>query len=85
MSADPARPAGSAADSSAAASAVTALYQQNAVGLIRLAMVMLGDRAAAEDVVNSIEDGARAAMQAVAGSIGDAPALHLDPARLALP
>ncbi len=40
-----------AADSSAAASAVTALYQQNAVGLIRLAMVMLGDRAAAEDVV----------------------------------
>ena len=62
LSADPARPAGSrsghvgqesgtAADTSAAASAVTALYQQNAVGLIRLAMVMLGDRAAAEDVV----------------------------------
>jgi RNA polymerase sigma factor (sigma-70 family) len=62
MSADPARPAGrgggraghegaTAADSSAAASAVTALYQQHAVGLIRLAMVMLGDRAAAEDVV----------------------------------
>jgi RNA polymerase sigma-70 factor (sigma-E family) len=51
MSADPARPAGSAADCSAAASAVTALYQQHAVGLIRLAMVMIGDRAAAEDVV----------------------------------
>jgi RNA polymerase sigma factor (sigma-70 family) len=62
MSADPARSAGtsrgyagqvgaSAADSAAAASAVTALYQQQAVGLIRLAMIMLGDRAAAEDVV----------------------------------
>jgi hypothetical protein len=35
--------------------------------------------------VNSIEDGARAAMQAVAGSIADAPPLRLDPARLALP
>jgi RNA polymerase sigma-70 factor (sigma-E family) len=31
--------------------AVTALYQVHAVGLIRLAVVMLGDRAAAEDVV----------------------------------
>ena len=62
MSADSARPAGSrsgragqadgaAAGSSATASAVTALYQQHAVGLIRLAMIMLGDRAAAEDVV----------------------------------
>jgi RNA polymerase sigma-70 factor (sigma-E family) len=62
MSADPARPAGrrsgrpgqadgAAAGSSATASAVTALYQQHAVGLIRLAMIMLGDRAAAEDVV----------------------------------
>jgi RNA polymerase sigma-70 factor (sigma-E family) len=30
---------------------VTALYQEHAVGLIRLAVVMLGDRAAAEDVV----------------------------------
>jgi DNA-directed RNA polymerase specialized sigma24 family protein len=30
---------------------VTALYQAHAVGLIRLAIVMLGDRAAAEDVV----------------------------------
>jgi DNA-directed RNA polymerase specialized sigma24 family protein len=27
------------------------LYQQHAVGLIRLAVIMLGDRAAAEDVV----------------------------------
>jgi len=31
--------------------AVTLLYQQHALGLIRLAHVMLGDRAAAEDVV----------------------------------
>lgn len=31
--------------------AVTALYQAHAVGLIRLAVVMLGDRGAAEDVV----------------------------------
>ena len=31
--------------------AVTALYQEHAVGFIRLAVVMLGDRAAAEDVV----------------------------------
>jgi RNA polymerase sigma-70 factor (sigma-E family) len=30
---------------------VTALYQAHAVGLIRLAIVMLGDRAAAEDAV----------------------------------
>ena len=34
-----------------AAQAVTALYEAHAVGLIRLAIVMLGDRAAAEDVV----------------------------------
>jgi RNA polymerase sigma-70 factor (sigma-E family) len=34
-----------------AARAVTALYEAHAVGLIRLAVVMLGDRAAAEDVV----------------------------------
>jgi RNA polymerase sigma-70 factor (sigma-E family) len=34
-----------------AKTAVTALYQVHAVGLIRLAVVMLGDRAAAEDVV----------------------------------
>jgi RNA polymerase sigma-70 factor (sigma-E family) len=40
------------ADASAdATSGVTALYQAHAVGLIRLAVVMLGDRAAAEDVV----------------------------------
>ena len=31
--------------------AVTALYQAHALGLIRLAVVMLGDKAAAEDVV----------------------------------
>jgi RNA polymerase sigma-70 factor (sigma-E family) len=34
-----------------AAAAVTALYQAHAVGLIRLAIIMLGNRAAAEDVV----------------------------------
>jgi len=34
-----------------AQAAVTALYRAHAVGLIRLAYVMLGDRAAAEDVV----------------------------------
>jgi RNA polymerase sigma-70 factor (sigma-E family) len=33
------------------ASAVSALYQAHAVGLVRLAVVMLGDRASAEDVV----------------------------------
>jgi RNA polymerase sigma-70 factor (sigma-E family) len=33
------------------AEAVTLLYQVHAVGMIRLAVVMLGDRAAAEDVV----------------------------------
>ncbi len=34
-----------------AEAAVTALYQVHAVGLIRLAVVMLGERTAAEDVV----------------------------------
>jgi RNA polymerase sigma-70 factor (sigma-E family) len=34
-----------------ATEAVTALYQEHALGLIRLAVVMLGDRAAAEDAV----------------------------------
>jgi RNA polymerase sigma-70 factor (sigma-E family) len=34
-----------------AETAVTALYRAHAVGLIRLAVVMLGDRSAAEDVV----------------------------------
>ncbi len=34
-----------------AADVVTALYRVHAVGMIRLAVVMLGDRAAAEDVV----------------------------------
>jgi RNA polymerase sigma-70 factor (sigma-E family) len=34
-----------------AASAVSALYQAHALGLVRLAVVMLGDQAAAEDVV----------------------------------
>lgn len=40
------RPAGPVADR-----AVTALYQEHALGLTRLAHIMLGDRAAAEDVV----------------------------------
>ena len=40
-----------AAGSAEARQAVTALYQAHALGLIRLAVVMLGDRAAAEDVV----------------------------------
>src|SRR5580698_5507262 len=31
--------------------AVTALYQEHALGLIRLALIMLGDRPSAEDVV----------------------------------
>jgi RNA polymerase sigma-70 factor (sigma-E family) len=34
-----------------AEAAVTALYEAHALGLIRLAVVMLGDRASAEDVV----------------------------------
>ena len=34
-----------------AAGAVTALYEEHALGLVRLAVVMLGDRPAAEDVV----------------------------------
>lgn len=35
----------------AAAAAVTALYQANALGLVRLAHVLIGDRGAAEDIV----------------------------------
>jgi RNA polymerase sigma-70 factor (sigma-E family) len=42
---------GTDADASGATAGVTALYQAHAVGLIRLAIVMLGDRGAAEDVV----------------------------------
>jgi DNA-directed RNA polymerase specialized sigma24 family protein len=44
-------PAGDTDADSDAAAGVTALYQAHAVGLIRLAIVMLGDRGAAEDVV----------------------------------
>jgi RNA polymerase sigma-70 factor (sigma-E family) len=44
---DPARDGGLAGP----AEAVTALYEAHALGLIRLAVVMLGDRPAAEDVV----------------------------------
>lgn len=38
----------------AAEAAVTALYHEHALGLTRLAQVMLGDRAAAEDVVQDV-------------------------------
>ena len=40
-----------ARSSSGAAAAVTALYAEHALGLVRLAVVVMGDRAAAEDVV----------------------------------
>ena len=39
------------AEAGAAASAVTALYRSHALGLTRLAFIMLGDRQSAEDVV----------------------------------
>ena len=42
---------GSPAGDTDATAGVAALYQAHAVGLIRLAIVMLGDRGAAEDVV----------------------------------
>jgi DNA-directed RNA polymerase specialized sigma24 family protein len=45
--AEPAEPSGT----EDAAQAVTALYREHALGLTRLAFVMLGDRHAAEDVV----------------------------------
>jgi RNA polymerase sigma-70 factor (sigma-E family) len=44
-------PPGAAVIAPPAAEAVTALYQEHALGLIRLAVVMLGDRGAAEDAV----------------------------------
>ena len=44
-------PAPAPAAAAAPAEAVTTLYQAHALGLIRLAVVMLGDRPAAEDVV----------------------------------
>ena len=47
---DPPEPVAPATSASAEA-AVAALYRAQAVGLIRLAYLMLGDRAAAEDVV----------------------------------
>jgi RNA polymerase sigma-70 factor (sigma-E family) len=46
-----ARPARSAAAAADATAGVTALYEAHAPGLIRLAVIMLGDRQAAEDVV----------------------------------
>ena len=47
----PAGRAGTTVPQRTAADAVTALYAEHALGLTRLAHVMLGDRAAAEDVV----------------------------------
>jgi len=49
--ADRAAAGSAAAGQQDARQAVSALYQAHAVGLIRLAVVMLGDRPAAEDVV----------------------------------
>src|SRR5947207_3342930 len=46
-----ARPAGVPGGQAEARAAVADLYQAHAGGLIRLGVVMLGDRAAAEDVV----------------------------------
>jgi RNA polymerase sigma-70 factor (sigma-E family) len=48
---DMSSPVGATDADSGATTGVTALYQAHAVGLIRLAIVMLGDRGAAEDVV----------------------------------
>jgi len=45
------------ADRADAEAAVTALYEAHALGLVRLAYVMLGDRAAAEDVVQEAYGG----------------------------
>lgn len=45
------------ADPADAEAAVTVLYELHALGLVRLAHVMLGDRAAAEDVVQDAFDG----------------------------
>ena len=47
---------GESADRSATA-AVTALYQANALSMVRLAHVILGDRSAAEDVVQDAFSG----------------------------
>jgi RNA polymerase sigma-70 factor (sigma-E family) len=44
-------------DGADAEAAVTALYQAHALGLVRLAYVMLGDRAGAEDVVQEAFSG----------------------------
>jgi RNA polymerase sigma-70 factor (sigma-E family) len=49
--ADPARGLGSDAGPRERSAAVTALYAEHALGLIRLAHIMLGNPAAAEDVV----------------------------------
>ena len=51
MESDAAVHPGQPASAGAADAAVTALYQAHALGLIRLAYLMLGDASAAEDVV----------------------------------
>lgn len=48
---------GEPADCGGATAAVTALYQANALDMVRLAHVILGDRAAAEDVVQDAFSG----------------------------
>jgi DNA-directed RNA polymerase specialized sigma24 family protein len=45
------RPGRAAAGNGQAESAVTVLYEAHALGLTRLAHIMLGDKASAEDVV----------------------------------
>src|SRR5215831_16431972 len=51
MESDTWRPTATMGDPAAAETAVTAIYQAHALGLIRLAHIMLGDRPSAEDVV----------------------------------
>jgi RNA polymerase sigma-70 factor (sigma-E family) len=52
-----AAPVSAEPDDGDAAAAVTALYQANALNMVRLAHVILGDRAAAEDVVQEAFSG----------------------------
>ncbi len=56
MESDAAVHPGQPAGTEPADAAVTALYQAHALGLIRLAYLMLGDASAAEDVVQAVND-----------------------------